>query len=122
MSGAGPCLLDDSGAVLLERIEVADRLWSRFAGLMGRASLPRGHGMFFPRCRSVHTFFMRFPIDLVFLDDSMRVVGIRPQIRPWSVAFGPAEARSVIETAPGAWLREPMVGVCVRIACTPETD
>lgn len=119
MSGAGSCLLDEAGAVLLERVEVAERLWPRFAGLMGRASLPRGCGVHFPRCRSVHTFFMRFPIDVVFLDDGMRVVGIRRAVRPWGVVLGPAGTRSILETAPGAWLREPVTGGRVRIAAAP---
>ena len=110
MSRDTPRLLDGSGRALLERIETADRLWPRFIGLMGRGSLAAGHGVYFPRCRSVHTFFMRFPIDLLYVDAEMRVLGFREAVRPWSFAIGPVGAHGVIEVAQGGLLEEPVVG------------
>ncbi len=53
---------------LASEIRVARSLWARFWGLMGRRSLHEGHGVLLTPCTSVHTFFMRFPIDVVFLD------------------------------------------------------
>ena len=114
MSADPPRLLDDAGRELLERLETADRLWPRFVGLMGLASLPAGHGLYFPRCRSVHTFFMRFPIDLLYVDAELRVVGIREAVRPWAIAIGPAAARGVIEVCRGGLLGEPVPGARLR--------
>ena len=114
MSADPPRLLDDAGRVLLERLETAARLWPRFVGLMGRASLPAGHGLYFPRCRSVHTFFMRFPIDLLFVDAEMRVVSLRADVRPWRTVVGPAAARGVIEVCRGGLLGEPVPGARLR--------
>jgi uncharacterized membrane protein (UPF0127 family) len=55
-------------------------------GLLGRAGLDDGEGMLFSRTSSVHTFFMRFPIDVVFLDDGFTVLSIDAAVRPWRTA------------------------------------
>ncbi len=52
-------------------------------GLLGRSGLPEGEGMLFPRTGSVHTMFMRFPIDVVFLDAEMRVLSVREAVPAW---------------------------------------
>lgn len=74
-------------AALATRVEVAGSIWARFRGLMGRAGLGPGEGMWFPGDSSIHMFFMRFPIDAVFLGRdadaaAWRVVAIRT-LRPW---------------------------------------
>jgi uncharacterized membrane protein (UPF0127 family) len=82
------------------RARVADTFFSRLRGLLGRAGLPQGEGLFFPRTRSVHTHFMRFPIDVVFLDDERRVVAVSRALRPWRFARE-AGADAVLELAAG---------------------
>jgi uncharacterized protein len=82
------------------RARVATSFASRFRGLMGVAELPAGSGLLLPRTRSVHTHFMRFPIDVVFLDHERRVVAIRRSLKPWRFASAKG-ARSVLELAPG---------------------
>ncbi len=52
-------------------------------GLLGRRSLPQGEGMLFDRTSSVHTFFMRFPIDVVFLAQDGEVLAVRAAVPPW---------------------------------------
>lgn len=74
------------GVVVCERCEVADGFWTRARGLLGRPGLEPGHGMLIRPAGSVHTFFMRFPIDCVFLDRELRVVAVRDAVRPWRVA------------------------------------
>jgi uncharacterized membrane protein (UPF0127 family) len=78
------------GAVLGERIEDGSSFWSRFMGLMGRASLPAGCGLWMPGENSIHMLFMRFAIDVVFVarppEDNggpRRVVAARRAVRPW---------------------------------------
>ena len=73
---------------------------TRFRGLMGAPSLPSGTGLLFRRSRSVHTHFMRFPIDVVFLDGENRIVSIVDSLRPWRGAAS-RRARSVLELAAG---------------------
>jgi uncharacterized membrane protein (UPF0127 family) len=69
-------------------------------GLLGRASLPSGEGILLRPAGSVHTFFMRFPIDVVFVDRELEVVGIEPALPPWRLA-GRRGAKAVVELAAG---------------------
>ena len=68
----------------------------RLVGLIGRRSLPPGVVLEIPRCRSVHTFGMRFALDLVWLDGERRVVRIDRAVPPWRVRSC-RQARSVLE-------------------------
>ena len=81
------------------RAEVARTFWQRFMGLMGRRSLPEGEGLLILRCNSIHTFFMRFPIDATFLDRDDNVVKVVRNIRPWRLCvWGGRRAVKVLET------------------------
>ncbi|MGC9220313.1 MAG: DUF192 domain-containing protein [Solirubrobacteraceae bacterium] len=72
-------------AVVCAQTEMADNLLRRLRGLLGRASLAPGSGMFFAGESSIHSAFMRFDFDAVFMDRDMRVVGLAQQIVPWRV-------------------------------------
>ena len=85
---------------LVCRCRVASSFASRFRGLMGVAQLAPGTGLLLPRTSSVHTHFMRFPIDVVFLDSDRRIVAVRKALRPWRLARAKA-ADSVLELAAG---------------------
>src|SRR5204862_6801611 len=89
------------GTVLCERCEVPKSSFARMRGLLGRDGLEPGSGMLIDRAPSVHMFFMRFPIDVVFLDRDWRVVGIRHGLRPWRVA-GARRAAAALELPAGA--------------------
>jgi len=69
-------------------------------GLLGRRSLPSGNGILLKPAASVHTFFMRFPIDAVFLDREHRVVRIERDVRPWR-ATGRRGSYAVLELPSG---------------------
>ena len=99
MSGA---INQTKGKELASQVRVARSLWARFWGLMGRRSLPEGHSVLITPCSSVHTFFMRFPIDVIFLDRDNIVVKIVPAMRPWRTALGGRGARSALELDAGA--------------------
>lgn len=86
--------------VLATSIEVADRGATRRKGLLGRNSLPAGEGLWIIPCESVHTFGMRFPIDLVYLDRNKRVKKIRSAVPPWRLSAC-LSAHSVIELTEG---------------------
>ena len=91
-----------NGAELAPEVRLATSLWARFWGLMGRRSLPDGHGLLLRPCSSVHMFFMRFPIDVIFLDRDSRVVKIIPAMKPWRAALGGRGAHSALELNAGA--------------------
>ena len=90
----------------------------RALGLMFRRDLPRGEGLWLRPCGSVHTCFMRFPLDLVFLDAGGAVVRLARGVRPWRMAFGGRGARSTIEVRSG-WLAEDDVRPGDRLAMRP---
>jgi uncharacterized membrane protein (UPF0127 family) len=87
-------------SVVCERCDVADHAVARMRGLLGRSDLPRGEGILLRPAGSIHTFFMRFPIDVVFLDADDRVLEVVPQLAPWRAA-GVKGARSVLELTAG---------------------
>ncbi len=76
------------GTELASSLELGDSFWARFRGLMGRPALNPGGGLWLTRTSNIHMFFMRFPIDAVFLarpapDGTRRVVSVRADLRPW---------------------------------------
>lgn len=88
------------GSIVCERLLVAERPFARMRGLLGRRSLLPGEGLLLRPAGVVHTCFMRFAIDVVFLDRQGGVVGIAPELRPWRAA-GRRGARAVLELPAG---------------------
>jgi uncharacterized membrane protein (UPF0127 family) len=88
------------GTVLATRLEVADSGPKRNKGLLGRDGLAAGEGLWIVPCESVHTFFMRFPIDLVYLDRKHRIKGVRNAVGPWRLSAC-LSAHSVLELPAG---------------------
>lgn len=91
----------NTGHILIRRLHRADTFWKRFWGLLLHKKLPTYEGMLLTPCRSIHTFFMRFTIDVLYLDHSMRVVAAYPQVKPWRLLTGSREGRHVLEMSPG---------------------
>ena len=89
-----------SDRVVCERCEIADHLVARMRGLLGRSGLPQGEGIHLRPAGSIHTFFMRFPIDVVFLNEDDVVVKVVHRLAPWHAA-GLKGAKSVLELAAG---------------------
>ena len=79
---------------------VANSRWARLRGLAWRRTPPAGWALLFPRCRSVHTFGMRFPIDVVFLDRHGCPMAIRHSVKPGRVVRH-RRAAAVIEMKAG---------------------
>ncbi len=95
-------VLDETrGSVVADEVRIADNHWSRFWGLMGRRSLPPGHALLIDPCYAIHTMFMRFPIDVIFLDEANRVVKVSLHVKPFRTAVGRG-ARRVLEIAAGS--------------------
>src|SRR5579884_4462592 len=86
--------------VVCERGYVANRALARMRGLLGRSHLPEGEGLLLEPAYAIHTAFMRFPIDVVFLDSHMRVMKVVDSLPPWRTA-GAHQAFSTLELAAG---------------------
>ena len=79
---------------------------ARGLGFMGRRRPADGHGLVFRRCGSLHTWFMRFDLDVVFLDREGRVLRTRPGLRPWRFALGGRGAVTAVEAPVGTLAME----------------
>lgn len=88
--------------VLVPHLEVARTFWSRGKGLLGMSSLPEGQALWIHRCNSIHTFFMKFSIDCVFVDKNLKVRAVYQDVRPWRLVLPVWGASSVIEMPSGA--------------------
>ncbi len=90
-------------AYLAVQLQVADTHWSRLWGLMATevGKFPKGHGLWIVPCRGVHTFGMRFAIDVVYLDARQQVVYVRENLPPWRIAPVRLSAASVVELPTG---------------------
>ena len=85
------------------RVTVANTTFGRLVGLLGKASTwaESGGGLWILPSQGVHTFGMRFPIDVVFLDEVRRVVDVQMRLRPFRISHLHLRARSVLELPPG---------------------
>jgi uncharacterized membrane protein (UPF0127 family) len=84
---------------LASAVAVADTHWTRLRGLLGLRSsdFRNGFGLWIIPCRGVHTLGMGFPIDVVYLDEGMKVIHIQAEMQPWRVAPVAMKAASVLE-------------------------
>jgi len=95
------CLDLTSKQVVAQRVEKAHSLLRRMRGLLGRRELAPDQGLWLRPCRQVHTWFMRFSIDVVFLDQGLVVVALSRGLKPWRISPFHLRARSALELAAG---------------------
>jgi hypothetical protein len=86
--------------VLAEMAGVADSSATRRKGLLKHESLPEGEGLWIAPCEAVHTFGMKFPIDVLYLDRKRKVLKVRGTMVPWRIS-GCLRAHSVLELPAG---------------------
>ena len=91
----------DRGTTLATQARLASSYSARFFGLMGRKRIHDGSGLLLTKTASIHSFFMRFRFDAVFIDRENRVTKIVPAMRQWWIAFGGRGAKDVIELPAG---------------------
>jgi uncharacterized membrane protein (UPF0127 family) len=94
-----------TGAVLADRIERAVSLPARLRGLLGRTGLDPGEALVIEPCTSIHTFFMRFPIDAAFLSSEHRVIRAISDLRPFRATRFHPGAALVVELPAGTLVR-----------------
>jgi uncharacterized membrane protein (UPF0127 family) len=93
-------LANDDGTVVCERCLLAETPFARMRGLLGRSGLSSGEGLLLRPAASVHTAFMKFAIDVVFLDRDLRVLKVVPELGPWRTAACRG-SRAVLELPAG---------------------
>ena len=90
-----------NGKLLLAKGSVADSFFPRLLGLMGRKTIANDEALIFPRCNSIHTFFMRFAIDVVMVDAKGEVVEVAQAMLPWRMQLPRWRAKHVVEMLAG---------------------
>src|SRR5436190_1046048 len=92
--------IESENGVVCERCVVADSFRLRLRGLLGRKSLGGDEGLLLIGSPSLHTSFMKFPIDAVFLDRELEVIDVKPGLRPWRIS-GRRKAKHILELRSG---------------------
>ena len=106
-----------SGKALADDLVLADTLLRRMKGLLGRKTLACGEGLWIKPCNGVHTFGMRFPIDVVFLDRELHVIAVTQSLQPNRLTRLYRNAASVLELPSGtAELTATVTGDIISIA------
>ena len=99
------------GVCILDSVALAANPWTRLRGLLWRPALRTGQGLLIEPCGSVHTFGMRYPLDLVYLDRDNRVVDTCANLSPWRTHRARTRARKTLELPAGDLARfNPRIG------------
>ena len=87
--------------ILGDKIDLANTFIKRFLGLMPRKFLNHGEGLIINPCSSIHMFFMKFAIDVLFVDKNNKIIYIEKCIKPWKVSKTIWKAKFVVELPDG---------------------
>lgn len=85
------------GQVLVSELKHANHFFSRLLGLMGTKGLASSHGLLITPCQQIHTHFMRYPVDIVFLDKNMVVLEKLTALQPWKFTRFIKKSQHVLE-------------------------
>ena len=92
---------DTNAELLVDQLELADSFFTRAKGLLGKKDLPSNQGLWIKPCRDIHTFFMRFAIDCIFLNNKMQIIRIAADVTPFKLIGPYWKSTSVIELNSG---------------------
>ena len=95
------CFNPTTQEVLANNLKMKDTFFGRLIGLMFKKSLPAGSGIILKPCTQIHTCFMRFNIDVVFLDKNLKVLHIIENMKPWRISPLLLKARYIVELPAG---------------------
>jgi uncharacterized membrane protein (UPF0127 family) len=90
------------GKMIFPHCDITTNAWERLAGLLPRAGLAEGEALFIEPCTSIHNCFMRFPIDVAFLNREGRVVALYHHLKPWRFSWIHLTAKGALEAPAGS--------------------
>jgi uncharacterized protein len=91
--------LKKQGRIIANEVKIAKTFTERFMGFMGRKTISQEDILVFPKCNSIHTFFMRVPIDVIFVTAEGTVVRIVSCLKPWNLLWPQKSSSHCIEMA-----------------------
>ncbi len=98
-------ILTKENELILENVAIADRFLLRLKGLMGINKIEDDEGLFIRPCNSIHTYFMKFNIDIIFIDENYKVVEVYKDLAPWKISRIVNNAKFVIEGKTGSFTK-----------------
>jgi uncharacterized protein len=110
-------LKQNSGEIICQKMIVAKKMFVRMKGLMFSTQMPDCDGLLISPCNSIHTFFMLYNLDLMFLDQDFKVVKIIYNLPPWRVTWLYFSARHVVEMSAGTLKKGIKVGDKLEAIC-----
>lgn len=110
-------LKTSSGEILCNKMLVAESFFSRLKGLMFSAELPDCDGFLIRPCNSIHTFFMRYPLDIIFLDQNFNVVKVLYGLSPWRMTWIYFRSFQVLEMKGGTLKKDLLPGEKLEAVC-----
>lgn len=108
---------DSKGEMICENAKMADNILTRLLGLMFTRDLPFGEGLLIRPCNSIHTFFMNYSLDIVFLDRKFCVVKVIYDMKPWRISWVYFKAHQVLEMKAGKLKNGIAVGEKFEVLC-----
>jgi len=87
--------------LIADNVSLADNFGKRLIGLMGKKNLNEGEGLLLWNCSAIHCFFMKIPIDVIYISRDLSIVGVAT-LKPWSIGSHFKEAAHVLELKEGA--------------------
>jgi uncharacterized membrane protein (UPF0127 family) len=94
-------IINDASGLLLPEVSLTTSPWDRMRGLLGRSEPNSQQGFLIKPCNMVHTAFMRYPIDVIFMDKLGRILAIHEKLSPWKIAIC-LKAKMVLELRSGS--------------------
>ena len=110
-------LKNNSGEIVCKKMVVASNIFSRMKGLMFSTKLPDCDGFLISPCNSIHTFFMLYDLDVVFLDNDFKIVKILRRLSPWRMSWIYFKARHVLEMKGGTLIENIKCGDSLEALC-----
>jgi uncharacterized membrane protein (UPF0127 family) len=111
-------LNETTGDVLMRDVEIANSWWRRLCGLQFRKTFPQDKAILLVPCSSIHTHWMRFPIDVAMVDKHGVVLDVRENVKPWRIVNAPKNTFGVFEWFPKSVLVA--VGDKLRVMAHPK--
>jgi uncharacterized membrane protein (UPF0127 family) len=110
-------LKNSKGEMICEKAKVADTMFTRILGLMFSKDLAAQHGLLICPCNSIHTFFMNYSLDIIFLDKKFQVVKVIYNMHPWRISWMYFRAHQVLEMKAGHLRSGVEVGEKLEVVC-----
>ena len=122
-SGTGSVWNVTRKTLLANSLRIADTHWTRLRGLLGAKEFTQGNGLWIVPCRGVHTLFMSFPIDVLYLSADHTVVHLEENLQPWRFAPVRLNAKTVLEVPAGTVrATDTVVGDSIELSKPPPVD